>query len=57
MTQTRQSVADAVQTIRVNLQYQAEYLRRLDLEDSEQVAQKLDRLRWNLKRFAEKNSV
>ena len=53
MTQSKQTVAEAIRDIRINLQYQAEYLRRLDEEKSEQAARKLDRLRWFLKRFVE----
>jgi hypothetical protein len=54
MAQTRQSVAQAIQDIRINLQYQAEYLRRFDEEEPERIAKRLDRLRWDLKRFAQK---
>jgi hypothetical protein len=53
MAHTKQTVAEAIRDIRINLQYQSDYLRRLDEEKSELVARKLDRLRWFLKRFVE----
>ncbi len=50
----KQNIADAVQDIRTNLQYQAEYLRRFDAETPERIAKRLDRLRWDLKKFTAK---
>jgi hypothetical protein len=51
MRQT-QTVPEAIRDIRVNLQFQAEYLRRFDQEESERIAKRLDRLRWDLKKFS-----
>jgi hypothetical protein len=56
LTQTRQTPAEAIRDIRINLQYQADYLRRFDKEEAERIAQKLDRLRWDLKRFTKEIS-
>jgi hypothetical protein len=56
MTQARQTPAEAIRDIRINLQFQADYLRRFGEEEAERIARKLDRLRWDLKRFTEKNS-
>jgi len=53
MARPRQTLAEAIADIRVNLLFQAEYLRQLDEETSEQAAQKLDRLRSNLRRYTE----
>jgi hypothetical protein len=49
----RQTVPEAIRDIRVNLQFSAEYLRRFDHETAEQIAKRLDRLRWDLKQYAE----
>jgi len=51
----KQSVAEAIRDIRINLQYNAEYLRRFDQEEAERVAKRLDRLRWDLKPLTEEN--
>jgi phage-related protein len=53
---SQQTVPDAIQDIRICLQYSAQYLREFDEETSEAVAKKLDRLRAELKRLAEKQS-
>jgi hypothetical protein len=53
MTHPKQTVAEAIRDIRINLQYNAEYLRRFDQEEAERVAKRLDRLRWDLKTLAE----
>lgn len=50
-------IAEVIGTIRVNLQYQAEYLRRLDQDVSEAAARKLDRVRADLKKLAESTSA
>jgi hypothetical protein len=52
MAHTTQTVAEAIRDIRINLQYNAEYLRRFDQEEAERVARRLDRLRWDLKSLA-----
>jgi hypothetical protein len=54
--QPRQTPAEAIRDIRVNLQFQAEYLRRFDQETTEKIAKRLDRLRWNLKPYAQEKS-
>jgi hypothetical protein len=56
MAQLRQTVPEAVRDIRVNLQFSAEYLRRFDQEEADRIAKRLDRLRWNLKKFAKEDS-
>jgi hypothetical protein len=56
MMQMRQTPAEAIRDIRINLQYQADYLRRFDEEEAERIARRLDRLRWDLKRFTKENS-
>jgi hypothetical protein len=56
MAQTRQTPAEAIRDIRINLQFQAEYLRRFDEEEAERIARRLDRLRWDLKQFTKKTS-
>jgi hypothetical protein len=50
--QTRQRPLDeAIETIRVNLHFQADQLRRMDMEQSDLIAKKLDRLRASLREF------
>jgi hypothetical protein len=57
MPQIRQTVPEAIRDIRTNLQFSAEYLRRFDKEEAEQIAKRLDRLRWDLKRFTTKKTA
>lgn len=57
MPQPKQTVPEAIQGIRANLQYSAEHLRRFDQETAEQIARRLDRLRWDLKKFVEVEKV
>jgi hypothetical protein len=57
MAQMRQTPAEAIRDIRVNLQFQAEYLRRFDEEEAERIARRLDRLRWDLKKFTIKENA
>jgi len=52
--QSKQSIAEAIRDLRINLRFNAEYLRGFDEEEPERIAKRLDRLRWELKRFAEK---
>ena len=47
------SVAKTISSIRTNLLFQAQLLRRFDQEEAERVAKRLDRLRWDLKPLAE----
>jgi hypothetical protein len=56
MAQPKQTVAEAIRDVRINLQYNAEYLRRFDQEEAERVAKRLDRLRWDLKPLAEEKN-
>jgi hypothetical protein len=57
MTQMEQpdrfTLAKNISSIRVNLLFQAQCLRRFDTEEAERVARRLDRLRWDLKPLAE----
>jgi hypothetical protein len=52
----RQTIAETIRDLRISLWANAEFLRRLDSEEAERVARKLDRLRATLKPFAEKTS-
>jgi hypothetical protein len=57
MAQAKQTPTEAIRDLRINLQFQAEYLRRFDEEEAERIAKRLDRLRWELKKFAEVEKV
>jgi hypothetical protein len=56
MAQPKQPLAEAIRDVRINLQYNAEYLRRFDQETAENVAKRLDRLRWALKPLVEEKN-
>ena len=56
MTNNKQTVAEALADIRTNLQYLAEHLRRFDEETADRIARRLDRLRYDLRSFAENAS-
>jgi len=49
----KQTIAEAIRDIRTNLHFSAEYLRRFDEPDADRIAKRLDRLRYDLKPFAE----
>jgi len=49
----RQQLFEAIRDVRVNLQCNAEILRRFDDATAERIAVRLDRLRMALKPFAE----
>ena len=46
-----QSIPEAVRVLRASLQYSSTWLHRIDEEDAERIARRLDRLRWELKKF------
>jgi hypothetical protein len=54
--QPKQSITEAIRDLRINLRFNAEYLRRFDEEEPERIAKRLDRLRWDLRRFVEKKN-
>ncbi len=58
MGQHKQSLAQAIQDIRTNLYYQADFLRReFDAEEPDRIAKRLDRLRWDLKRYTDNDRL